>query len=107
MATGKNKISKTDTTSSMRDRFPMNISQTLFDTWQQLRRKGDPAKLQKELGFSRPTIDRAINYGNVRTDSTADKISKFFSKRLESEKAEGGSVKMGRESKKLLEKVNS
>ena len=100
MATEKNKL-------SMRDRFPMNISKELFNTWQQLRRTGDPAKLQKALKLSRPIVDRALNYGNAKNEVTADRISKFFSDRIAEEKANGGSVKLGKASKKLLETVNS
>lgn len=103
MATMK-KHSRKKKLASMDERFPMNINQDLFDTWQQLKRKGDPKELCKELKLSRPIIDRALKYGHVKNPITADRISKFFSKRVEFEKA-NPEPPLTKNSKKLIETV--
>jgi hypothetical protein len=77
---------------SMDDRFPRTINSQLFDAWQILRRSGDPALLCKKTGFSRPIVDRALNYGHVKNPKLANMISEFFDKRLDKEKHRGDSL---------------
>ena len=93
--------------SSMRERFPNNIGNELFITWQQMRRIGDPEKIAKALGLSRPIIDRALVYGNVKNEKTADLISKWFAKRLEQESKSGSSIKTTKASKELIDKAKT
>ena len=73
----------------MEERFPRTIPQELFDAWQILKRTGDAEKLCKELGKSRPIIDRALNYGHVKKQALAEKISRFFQQRVDKEKNKG------------------
>lgn len=77
---------------SMEVRYPRTISLELYDAWQIMRRSGDPGKLHDKLKISRPIIDRALNYGNVKKTGLADKITKFFNDRFEAEKTKGTNI---------------
>ena len=74
---------------SMAERYPRNVSQQLFDSWQVCRRKNDPKELCKKLKMSRPIIDRALNYGHVKNEKLTQRISAFFNDRYEREKKQG------------------
>ena len=89
----------------MEERFPMNISSELFETWKKLKRKGDPGALCKALELSRPVIDRALNYGHVKNEKNDERISKFFAKRLEAEKL-NPTPAPGKNSQKLIEAIS-
>ena len=57
------------------------IQPALFKTIQLLRRPDDAATLTEQTGFSRPTIDNALNYGHIR-DVTLDRaVIEFYKKR--------------------------
>lgn len=79
-------------TLSMEERYPRNIPLELFDAWQLLKRTGDAEKLCKELGKSRPIIDRALKYGHVKKQSLAAHISRFFQQRVDREKNKGNKL---------------
>lgn len=81
---------KKDTTGmSMAERYPMTISQQLWDAWQILRRVGDAGRIHDKTGISRPIIDRAINYGNVKQAHVERKISEYFQDRFAGEQSKG------------------
>ena len=104
MATAK-KVKGKVTKPSMASRFPMNISQDLFDAWQKLRRTGDPKDICKDLNLSRPVIDRALNFGHVKNlEVTPERISKWFAKRIENEKK--NPTPLGKASAKLVASIS-
>jgi hypothetical protein len=83
---------------TMAERYPMTISIQLYDAWQLMRRYGDPGKICKEYSISRPIVDRALNYGNVKEDRVEKKITEFFNERFDRENNKGN---------KLLKKVKN
>lgn len=89
MAHTKNTPKRTGKALSMQDRFPRTIAIDLYDAWQILKRSGDPIKICKITGLSRPVVDRCLNYGHVKNTWVADKITRFFNERVEKEKAKG------------------
>ena len=68
------------------DKYPRTVSKELFAVWNQYRRTGDGQTIADALGYSRPVIDRALNFGHVKAKGLSDQISKFFSKRLTDER---------------------
>lgn len=74
---------------SMAERYPMTINQQLWDGWQIMRRYGDPGRIVTECIISRPIVDRALKYGNVKDPRVEKKISKFFMDRVGKEKSKG------------------
>ena len=73
----------------MEERYPRNISETLHDSWQVLRRYGDPGRICKEKKISRPIVDRALNYGHCKDPHVTKKINAFFMERVEAEEKSG------------------
>lgn len=67
-------------------RHRRTISKELHEQWRQLERIGDSTTLAKELEVSKPTIDKALIYGNVHKQAIVDGITKFFADRLLREK---------------------
>jgi hypothetical protein len=63
-----------------------SISQELHEAWKRLRRTGDPELMAKDLGYSRPVIDRALKYGYISMPELTEKINKFFLDRLNKER---------------------
>jgi hypothetical protein len=61
----------------------MTITEELFETWKQCRMRGDVNEITKLMKVSRPVIERALNSGFVVQQGLADKITEFFTKRLE------------------------
>lgn len=62
------------------------IEPALFKTITLLRRHDDAALLTEQTGFSRPTIDNALNYGHIR-DVTLDRaVIEFYTKRSTEQK---------------------
>jgi DNA-binding phage protein len=78
----------TEGQASMQERYPLNIAQDLFDSWQMMKRYGDAALIAKEKGISRPIVDRALNYGHVTKHGVTMKINNYFNARIALEKAE-------------------
>lgn len=72
--------------------WPRTVSQALLDAWQELRRKGDPQVMAKELGYSRPVIDKALIYGFISFPELPDKINKFFMDRLKAEEKQAAGL---------------
>lgn len=66
------------TNADMSSRFPMNIDKNVWDKWQECRRKNDAKAICELLDYSRPVIDRALNYGHVKNSELTDKISAYF-----------------------------
>lgn len=83
----KQKTAVTATEKRVRKNKPVrNIDPELHKAWKKSKRRGDPEVMAKELELSRPVIDKALIYGNVSKTEIADRISAWFSKRLEKEK---------------------
>ena len=86
---------KNENREEMQARYPMTVSQEVYDAWQIFRRMNDSTKISAYIGktgraaCSRPTIDKALNYGHTKDPILANLITKFFENRVESEK-EGG-----------------
>lgn len=73
----------------------LNISSELFDAWQTLRRTNDAEAIANKYGWSRPTIDNALNYGHVNKQEIIEQISEFFVNRKEKERATAASLTEG------------
>ena len=69
--------------------YEVTIDPVLFKAWVKNRRKGDPEEIVKLLGKSRPVIDKALKYGNVKDQGIIDGITKFYTERAEAERASG------------------
>lgn len=67
--------------------YPRTIAEELHEAWQKLKRKRDGELMAKELQYSRPVIDRALNYGYVAMPELPDLISKWLMDRLKNERS--------------------
>lgn len=67
-------------------KYPRTVAEELLDAWQELKRKRDGEIMATELGYSRPVIDRALNYGYVALPEIPDLITKWFLDRLKKER---------------------
>lgn len=74
---------------TMAERYPMTISQQLFDAWQVMRRTGDGGHIHDQTNISRPIIDRALNYGNIKQPHVERKITEYFQSRFDNEQSKG------------------
>lgn len=74
-------------------RHRRTIAEQLHKQWRSLERKNDAEALAKELGVSKPTIDKALIYGCVHQQVLVDGINKYFADRLMSEKETAGRLK--------------
>lgn len=81
--------------------FERTVAKELHDAWKKLKRKRDGELMATELGYSRPVIDRALNYGYVAMPELPDLINKWFMDRLKAERADA--KKLTEEAAKLLE----
>ena len=61
--------------------FERTIDDSLFDTIKMLRRIQDASELTETTGFSRPTIDKALNFGHIRDSNLETAIVEFYTKR--------------------------
>lgn len=70
------------------------IDPDLFQAWTNFRRIGDSMEIKKasKKGFSRPTIDNALNYGYVLQPGLSEEITDFFTERLNREKERGNDI---------------
>lgn len=68
----------------------LNIDPALFEAWQKFTRMGDALAIANRFGWSRPTIDNALNFGHVRNNEIVGQITTYFTERVkdEREKAE-------------------
>lgn len=62
------------------------IAEELHKQWRLLMRKGDAELIAEQLEVSKPTIDKALIWGNVHQQKVVDGITKFFADRLLKEK---------------------
>lgn len=83
---------KTGKTLKEAEKFECTIDPELLEAWGKLRRYGDTGILMDKFNLSRPVIDRAINFGYVKKQSLADRITKFFNDRLAREKRSGTKI---------------
>lgn len=68
--------------------YECTINPILFDTIKMLRRVQDAKNLTDSTGFSRPTVDKALNYGHIR-DSTLEKaIVEYYKAREDWQESE-------------------
>lgn len=95
MAQEKKQVKKVDTSIPMKERYPLTIEQDLYDSWQLHRRYGDPGRICKAKGISRPIVDRALNFGHVKDPLVAKRIYAFFMERVNSEKNSGNRLIAG------------
>lgn len=65
--------------------YELNISPELFEAWGKLKRKKDSETIATKYGFSRPVIDRALNFGYVKLPEVIVRINDFFAERKEEE----------------------
>ena len=68
--------------------FERTIDESLFDTIKMLRRIQDASELTETTGFSRPTIDKALNFGNIRDSNLETAIVEFYNKRASRQREE-------------------
>lgn len=76
--------------------FECTINPVLFETIKMLRRVQDAKDLVDKTGFSRPVIDKALNYGHIRDAVLEKAIVAFYQEREEWQE---------KEAKKLLTKL--
>lgn len=74
------------------EKWPRTIAPDLHEAWLKLKRKKDAAVIMAAIGYSRPVIDRALNYGFVSMPELTDKINKFFLDRLKKESQTGSEL---------------
>lgn len=67
-------------------KHPRNVALELLQAWQKLRRRGDGQEMAKDLEYSRPVIDRALNFGHVNVPGMVDSINQWFTERLTRER---------------------
>lgn len=73
-------------TTQAEPKYPRTISQVLFDTWQRLKRKGDPGAMAERFHLSRVPFDNALNWGYCPKGDTVDYVNTFYRERLQNEK---------------------
>ncbi len=73
-------------------KYDRTISVELFNAWQTFRRRKDVEVISAELGYSRPVVDRALNFGYVKTDGLSENITEFFTKRVRNERESAGKL---------------
>ena len=67
--------------------FERTIDESLFETIKMQRRIQDAAELTETTGFSRPTIDKALNFGHIRDNNLETAIVDFYTKRASQQRA--------------------
>lgn len=65
--------------------YRRTIALELFKQWRQLARKNDPEAIAKHLNMSKPTVHKALIYGNVNSEALKNGITTFFADRLRRE----------------------
>lgn len=68
------------------------ISDELLTEWRRLKRIGDSKEISDRFGWSRPTIDNALNKGHVQQTEIVGQINTFFMERMEKEKRDAQSL---------------
>lgn len=61
--------------------FERTISGELFETIKLLRRLTDAKEIAEKTGFSRPTVDKALNYGHIRDVTLERAIIEYYKER--------------------------
>lgn len=72
--------------------YEPTIIPELFDTIKLLRRSDDAKLLQEQTGFSRPTIDKALNFGHIRDLTLETAIVNFYNERAKRQKQEAKKI---------------
>lgn len=70
------------------EKYPRTISLKVFNAWKDLKRMGDSKLLVNKGLACRPIVDRALNYGHVKSPKLEKKITKFFTDRAAAEDVE-------------------
>jgi len=63
--------------------FECTISEILFKQIQYLKRYGDSEEIAKITGFSKPPIDKALNFGHIKDVVLEKAIISFYVARAE------------------------
>lgn len=61
--------------------YECTIDPQLFETIKLLRRFTDAKEVTEQTGFSRPTVDKALNFGHIRDASLEAFIIEFYKQR--------------------------
>ena len=64
-----------------------NIAPEVLESWKKSLRHGDVQEMVRVLGYSAPTLDRAIKQGYVSIPGLVSAITNFFTERLQKEAA--------------------
>ena len=72
--------------------FERTIDEALFETIKMLRRIQDAKLLQAQTGFSRPTIDKALNFGHIRDLTLETAIINFYNERAKRQKQDAKKI---------------
>lgn len=70
----------------MKAQFPRTIAEELLKQWRGLVRVGDAVELARLLEVSKPTIDKALIYGNCHQERIVEAITKYFLERITKER---------------------
>lgn len=70
-----------------RKTFERTIDEALFETIKVLRRVQDAGEITEMTGLSRPTIDKALNFGHIRDLALEKAIIEYYSKRAADQKS--------------------
>lgn len=63
--------------------FERTISEVLFEQIRFLWRYNDSIEIQNLTGFSRPIVDRALNFGHIRDKTLERAIISYYEERAE------------------------
>lgn len=73
--------------------YPRTIPKEMFDQWKKCYRHGDMNLIIEASGFSKPTISRAVKFGNASNEKVIDSVNNFFELRLIQEKEMANDLK--------------
>lgn len=65
--------------------YPCTIPEEMFTEWKKNYRHGDVNKIIEVSGFSKPTVSKAVKYGNASNVDLIQHINQFFKLRLAAE----------------------
>lgn len=78
---------KTKKTKDKVQKYARTISEALLQEWQNNIRMGDTKEITIQSGLTKPTIEKALKYGNVNQPHLVDFITNYFKERLQAEDA--------------------
>lgn len=82
-------MKKTTEIKKKKEPLPCTVDPSLFAAWRRLKRHRDAEYIAERFGWSRPTVDNALNHGHVKSTEIVGHINTYFQERLVSEKATG------------------